>query len=193
MGKKKDKKSKPVEEEMDEFDLLLAEADEDDEEEDEFDRLLREASDDEDEEEPVANEVPECERTGQHELDGQSNCVHCSLHIEAEPEVKRKRGERKPGEPRAPMMSGHCAYPQSQTPEESHLRCYFHGSGNTAVPDKVFAPCPCLCHLDDAEYECSICGRPIFAAPYWTGEYIDPTDLDMVTFVHVVNGRAQEE
>lgn len=200
MGKKKkDKKAKAVEE--DDFDALLDEADDllaDDEEEDEFDRLLREADDDlysEDDPkpEPVATEVPLCEETGQHELDGTSTCIHCLTKVEAEPEVVVKRGKRNPGEPRQPRLSGHCQSPQTENPIESHLRCQRNGGGDRAVPDKVFAPCPCHCHVEVAEYECSLCGGVIRPAPHWTGEWIDPEDLDLVTFVHVIQGRAQEE
>lgn len=159
---------------------------------DEFDALLAEAEDLLDDE-PVAREVPHCEETGTHELDGTSTCIHCGTKIEAEPEVVKKGRKRNPGEPRDPMMSGHCAYPQSEAPVESHLRCARVGAGNRAVPDKVFAPCPCHCHVEVDEYECSLCGRAIRPAPYWTGEWIDPDDIDLVTFVHVVDGRAQEE
>jgi hypothetical protein len=184
---------------LDEDDLWGDDLDEDPfaEDDDEDARLLAEADELLDDE-PVAVEVPECERTGQHELDGQSNCIHCSLHIEVEPEpVKRKRGERKAGEPRLPQISGHCSSPQTENPIESHLRCARNGAGNHAVPDNVFAPCPCHCHVEVEEYECSLApeGQPhtIRPAPYWTGEWIDPDDLDMVTFVHVIGGRAQEE
>lgn len=148
---------------------------------------------DEDYPRPEAPPPPKCEETGVHELDGTSACIFCGTKIEAEEPAARGKRKRQPGEPRQPMMSGHCVHPQSENPEESHLRCARNGGGNTAVPDKVFAPCPCICHVDPTEYECSICGEVIRPAPHWTGEWIDPEDTDMVTFVHVRHGRAVEE
>jgi hypothetical protein len=48
---------------------------------------------------------------------------------------------------RKPMMSGHCAFPQTAHPERSHQRCHDMGAGNTASQSGEFAPCPCSCHV----------------------------------------------
>lgn len=72
---------------------------------------------------------------------------------------------------RAPMMSGHCQFPETTNPQRSHQRCHDQGAGNTATPSKEFAPCPDGCHLDhEVEYECGNCGKPLREAPMWPNE-----------------------
>lgn len=85
-----------------------------------------------------------------------------------------------------PMKSGHCAYPQTAVPEESHDRCARNGAGNRSNPAKVFSPCPCHCHLGD-QYECGNCGRLIAEAPGWDG-------TGEMTYVHIdVSGNGISE
>ena len=92
------------------------------------------------------------------------------------------------GEPmRPPMMSGHCAFPQTRHPEESHARCR---GGQRANPAKVFQPCPCVCHFPYGEtYECGSCGGVIILAEHW------PLDEDGdQRYTHIDNsGRALGE
>jgi hypothetical protein len=67
-----------------------------------------------------------------------------------------------------PLLSGHCAFPQTADPQQSHDRCARNGAGNRSNPAKVFSPCPCHCHLGE-RYECGNCGRTIAEAPFWDG------------------------
>ena len=78
---------------------------------------------------------------------------------------------------RRPLMSGHCAFPQSKDPEVSFKRCRGYSRAN---PDKIFQPCPNLYHYPDEEYECAGCGGTIVAAPHY------PLDEDGdIRYVHV--------
>jgi hypothetical protein len=70
--------------------------------------------------------------------------------------------------PNRPVMSGHCAFPQTAHPEQSHERCGRNGGGARANRQGGWHPCPCSCHLGDA-YECGNCGRLIAEAPLWEG------------------------
>lgn len=87
------------------------------------------------------------------------------------------------------QMSGHCAFPQTAHPEESHARCARMGAGNYARPSKEFQPCPCACHLGD-EFECE-CGGVLREAPDWPNEY-EPGEM---VYVHIDprTGRATGE
>lgn len=67
---------------------------------------------------------------------------------------------------RRPLISGHCASPQTANPAESHNRCRGYTRAN---PDKIFQPCPCRCHYPEEEYECQ-CGATIVAAPHWPAD-----------------------
>lgn len=80
---------------------------------------------------------------------------------------------------RPPMMSGHCAFPETAHPKRSHQRCHDQGAGNTATPSREFAPCPCSCHVGE-EYECQ-CGEMIYEAPMLGP---DPDDGEM-QYVHL--------
>lgn len=82
---------------------------------------------------------------------------------------------------RQPVRSGHCAFPQTRKPQESHDRCDRQGAGNRFSPTKEFSPCPCWCHLDTEEYECGNCGRELREAPRWPNE----EDPDEPVFVHI--------
>jgi hypothetical protein len=75
-----------------------------------------------------------------------------------------------------PMVSGHCATPQTAHPQESHDRCGRWGAGTRANPAKVWHPCSCGCHLGET-YECN-CGRLIAEAPRWLGN-------GEMTYVHI--------
>ena len=78
---------------------------------------------------------------------------------------------------RRPLMSGHCAFPGSAAPEESHARCVGYSRAN---PDRVFQPCPCLCHFPEDRYECSGCGGTLIEASHY------PLDEDGdVRYVHL--------
>lgn len=76
-----------------------------------------------------------------------------------------------------PMMSGHCRFPQTAHPEESHDRCGRNGAGSRANPRKVFHPCACHCHLGE-QYDCGNCGRLVAEAPLWDG-------TGEMTYVHI--------
>lgn len=81
---------------------------------------------------------------------------------------------------RRPLISGHCAFPQTRNPDESHQRCQKNGGGSRANPDKIFQPCPCLCHYPAEHYECGSCGGTILAAPHY------PLDEDGdIHYVHL--------
>lgn len=81
---------------------------------------------------------------------------------------------------RRPLISGHCSSPQTNNPDESHLRCQKNGGGSRANPGKIFQPCPCLCHFPPERYECASCGGTIVAAPHY------PPDEDGDThYVHL--------
>lgn len=81
---------------------------------------------------------------------------------------------------RRPLISGHCASPATADPKESHARCQRNGGGSRANPDKVFQPCPCLCHFPPERYECGGCGGTILAAPHY------PVDEDGdMRYVHL--------
>ncbi len=86
-----------------------------------------------------------------------------------------------------PIMSGHCATPATADPEGSHHRCAKMGSGIKTAATKVFHPCPCGCHLDAEEYECSNCGGEIRETEVWLGD-------GETTYVHIDHdGRATGE
>lgn len=92
-----------------------------------------------------------------------------------------------------PMMSGHCASPQSEHPEESHARCARNGGGNTARPSKEFQPCPCQCHFPEDRYECAGCGGLLAEAPHWPDEEAEAEGRDpevVYTHIHPKTGRA---
>lgn len=91
----------------------------------------------------------------------------------SEPKPEPARRERK--EPRANLMSGHCRFPQTDNPEESHARCKGY---NTAVPDKAIAVCPCGCHLVEPDLECGSCSGVLRLSPHLTNR--DGED----TYVH---------
>lgn len=86
------------------------------------------------------------------------------------------------------IMSGHCSFPVTNDPFQSHARCERNGGGSRANPNKVFTPCPCSCHYGET-YECGGCGRPIREALLW------PFDEDgELRYTHVdANGRAVGE
>lgn len=81
-------------------------------------------------------------------------------------------------EMRQPVPSGWCAFPETDNPGRSHLRCQENGHGNDAVPSKAFSPCPCHCHLGEV-YECE-CGGQIAEAPV-LGEDADGDPI----YVHI--------
>lgn len=89
------------------------------------------------------------------------------------------------------MMSGHCAWPQTDHPEESHERCTRMGGGNRANPSKDFSPCPCPCHYPADEYECADCGGTLKEAPLWPNEWGD--DEPVYTHIDPATGRATGE
>lgn len=86
---------------------------------------------------------------------------------------------------RAPMMSGHCRWPGTDDPQASHDLCHRNGGGNTAVPTKEFAPCPCSCHYPGDRYECE-CGGELAEAPLWPDE--DGTGDERYTHVDPETG-----
>lgn len=86
-----------------------------------------------------------------------------------------------------PQMSGHCAFPQTAHPEESHARCERMGAGNRARPSREFQPCACTCHLDKTKYKCEYCGLELREAPLWPEDPLYPGEP---VYTHVVNGRA---
>lgn len=80
---------------------------------------------------------------------------------------------------RQPLMSGHCSVGGT-----GHERCQRNGGGQRANPQRIFQPCPCLCHYvnDDGDVEvleCGACGGEIVET-YW------PLDADGdVRYAHV--------
>lgn len=134
-----------------------------------------------------------------------SKCQKCGqgwAHDQVEDEPVKK--PKKDGPP-APILSGHCGYPQTQDPWMSHQRCALMGAGSRANPEKRFHPCPCSCHLAHDEtgitsvdemnvdgsygtvlvYSCEGCGGLLAEAPvYGTDEDGDPI------YVHV-NGEGR--
>lgn len=87
---------------------------------------------------------------------------------------------------RKPIMSGHCRFPQTADPQQSHDRCARNGAGTRSNPAKVWHPCSCGCHLGD-EYECGNCGRLIAEAPLWDGSngaWVGDEEPEMV-YVHI--------
>lgn len=86
------------------------------------------------------------------------------------------------------IMSGHCQFPQTDHPEESHERCARNGGGATTRLTDVFHPCPDPCHYGET-YECGGCGQPIREALAW------PLDEDGdMRYTHVArDGRAMGE
>jgi hypothetical protein len=105
--------------------------------------------------------------------------------IEDDEPDKPARKPRK-DEPPKPIISGHCAWPQTKDPHLSHERCANRGSGSRANPAKNFHPCPCPCHLaHDSDgavltYECGGCGGILAEAPiFGVDEDGDPV------YVHV--------
>lgn len=129
-----------------------------------------------------------------------SRCQKCDKgwahdQVEEAPAPKQK----KDGPPR-PILSGHCGYPQTKNPHESHRRCAQWGAGSRANPEKRFHPCPCPCHLQHERisgadpdlmnpdgtygqvemYDCGGCGGLLAPAPvFGTDEDGDPV------YVHV--------
>jgi len=88
---------------------------------------------------------------------------------------------------RRTLWSGHCSFPQTKNPDESHLRCQDNGGGSRANPEKIFQPCPCRCHYPPEEYECGGCGGTIIAAPHY------PVDEDGdMRYVHLDGGRVTD-
>lgn len=78
------------------------------------------------------------------------------------------------------IRSGHCAFPQTEHPEQSHERCHVQGAGSTANPRGVYHPCPCPCHFPEERYECANCGGVLAEAPHW------PLDEDGdVRYTHI--------
>jgi hypothetical protein len=93
---------------------------------------------------------------------------------------------------RDPQMSGHCAFPETTNPDESHERCQRQGAGSRANPEKEFMPCPCPCHFPEDRFECE-CGGTLAEAPSWPDEdaEYEGRDPEMVyTHVSVRTGRA---
>lgn len=88
-----------------------------------------------------------------------------------------------------PIMSGHCAFPETDHPDESHARCQRNGAGIVTVGTGVYHPCPCLCHFPEERYECANCGGELAEAPHW------PEDEDGDTrYTHIDRtGRATGE
>jgi hypothetical protein len=86
------------------------------------------------------------------------------------------------------MISGHCATPQTDNPEESHERCHKNGGGNRANPFRQFSPCPCPCHYPEERYECGNCGGMLAEAPLWP--QTDGTDDPVYTHMDAKTGRA---
>lgn len=62
------------------------------------------------------------------------------------------------------IMSGHCGFPETDHPENSHSRCQRNGGGATSRATGLFHPCPCRCHLREEDFECG-CGYLIREAP----------------------------
>jgi hypothetical protein len=81
---------------------------------------------------------------------------------------------------RKPMMSGHCAFPQTAHPERSHQRCHDMGAGNTASQSGEFAPCPCSCHVIPEPLECTNCGGDLYEAPM-----LGPDEDGDMQYVHL--------
>lgn len=87
-------------------------------------------------------------------------------------------------------MSGHCSFPQSDDPQQSHDRCANMGGGNRWNPQKEFSPCPCPCHYPGERYECGNCGGTITEATLWP--YDDDGDVRW-THIDLTTGRATGE
>lgn len=83
-----------------------------------------------------------------------------------------------------PLMSGHCANPQTAHPDESHARCHRQGAGSRANPTGMYHPCPCRCHFPEEEYECGNCGGVLVEAPHWPLDYDDEPEGE-VRYAHV--------
>lgn len=92
---------------------------------------------------------------------------------------------------REPGMSGFCASPQTDNPEQSHARCR---GGNTANPAREFHPCACPCHYPGEHYECE-CGGTIVEAEHWPPVYDEDTDEVVPQYTHLDprTGRATGE
>lgn len=139
----------------DDYDDLLADLDEDLDEPDE------EETEDEEIEEPEPEPEPMMTRS--------RSTAKASTMI-AEPATATSEAVRRP------LISGHCAFPQSKDPNESHRRCRGYSRAN---PDKIFQPCPCPCHFPEDRYECE-CGATLAEAVHY------PLDEDGdVRYVHV--------
>lgn len=82
--------------------------------------------------------------------------------------LETEEDEQPRPDPRRPVMSGHCAFPQTAVPQESHDRCERKGGGSRANPEKGWNPCPCHCHLGE-QYECGNCGKIIAESVNWDG------------------------
>jgi hypothetical protein len=89
------------------------------------------------------------------------------------------------------MFSGHCRFPETKHPVNSHERCQNMGHGNTAVPSGEFSPCPCHCHLGTDEFECGNCGVALREAPHWPNED-EPGDMVYVHIDHEGNATGEE-
>lgn len=91
---------------------------------------------------------------------------------------------------REPLMSGHCMFPQTAHPEESHARC---SGGNTANPAREFSPCPCPCHYPEDRYECE-CGGLLAEAPGWPSVFDEEGEpVTQYTHIDPRTGRATGE
>lgn len=64
------------------------------------------------------------------------------------------------------IWSGHCSHPQTDNPEESHLRCQRNAPwGKVRKDGMTVHPCPCSCHLGTEDFDCGECGYLIREAP----------------------------
>lgn len=143
----------------------LAEFDEDGPEEDDPEDFadLAEFDDEEEDDEPAsipvkgktkAESKPEPVVLGRERTNTRASALIATPATEGSEAIRRT------------LISGHCAFPQTANPEESHGRCRGYTRAN---PDKIFQPCPCRCHFPEEEYECE-CGATIVAAPHWPAD-----------------------
>lgn len=79
-----------------------------------------------------------------------------------------------------PIISGHCQFPETAHPEESHHRCQRNGGGVLSKPTGLFHPCPCHCHMGTEDFDCSACGYLIREAPA-----LGPDEDGDAQYVHV--------
>lgn len=78
------------------------------------------------------------------------------------------------------IWTGHCQFPETDHPEESHFRCQRNGGGSLTKSTGLFHPCPCHCHLETEDFDCSACGYLIRAAPA-----LGPDEDGDMQYVHV--------